>query len=59
VGISSGYFLDVGGKRSNGKQLKSNISEIQRDMPLVWATRLKTIFVGIFLLGQRWLWYHV
>ena len=29
---------NVGEKRSNGKQPKPNISEIQQDMPLIWAT---------------------
>ena len=52
MGHSNGPFRDVGGKRSNGKQPKPNISEIQRDMPLVRATKVETIFVEIFLLGN-------
>ncbi|KAG7585478.1 Integrase catalytic core [Arabidopsis thaliana x Arabidopsis arenosa] len=38
VGHSNRPPRDVGGKRSNGKQPKPNISEIQQDMPLIWAT---------------------
>ncbi|EFH59873.1 hypothetical protein ARALYDRAFT_480045 [Arabidopsis lyrata subsp. lyrata] len=36
VGHSNRPPRDVGGKRSNGKQPKPNISEIQQDMPLIW-----------------------